>query len=121
MSVGLADILDMYYEDVYTLPDKKFPCHTIAKSSRLSRNEVVLSSEGSIIGFQPTSGVAVNHWAANPLAKELFGGKNVAPGVLELGLKISHPSEVIVLELLMSVNPDSYFAFVRPISIAGKR
>ncbi|XP_022850910.1 uncharacterized protein LOC111372749 isoform X2 [Olea europaea var. sylvestris] len=254
--VCLANILDMYYEDVYTLPDKKLSCHTIAKSSSLSPNkgssllkmfsialaggvflvsisilgkfclpylpsgkrfirenclsqsshissvqhqsmdsckleahcvsvirrikdsfgwpgeiltnsshcawtgelpiylrkmddiasnilstsqlseatdeeakaslqdiasyQVVLSSDGSIRGFQPTSRVAVNHWAANPLAKELYGGKNLSPGLLEPGLKISHPSEVIVLELLMSVNPDSYFAFVRPIDIAGK-
>ncbi|KAL2484273.1 hypothetical protein Fot_45717 [Forsythia ovata] len=254
--VGLADILDMYYEDVYTLPDKKLSCHTIVKFSRLSHNkgssllkmfsiaiasgfflvtisifsklclpylpgkkrfiqencppqsshiscvqhqsmdfceleahcvsiirrikdsfgwpgeimtdsgccawtgelpiylrkmdnidstilstsllseatdeeeraslqdiasyQVVLSFDGSIIGFQPTSRVAVNHWAANPLAKELYGGKNLSPGLLEPSLKISHPSEVIALELLMSVNPDSYFAYVRPIDIAGK-
>lgn len=254
--VRLADILDMYYEDVYALPDKKLLCHTIAKSSSLYRNkgssllkmfsialasgaflvsisifgkfclpslpsgrrfilencppqsshiqcvqhqsmdsckleahcvsvirrikdsfgwpgeivmnsrrcawtgelpiylrkmddidstilstsqlseatdeeakaslqdiasyQVVLSSDGSIVGFQPTSRVAVNHWAANPLAKELYGGKNLSPGLLEPGLKISNPSEVIVLELLMSVNPDSYFAFVRPIDIAGE-
>lgn len=40
----------------------------------------MLSSDGSIRGFQPTSRVAVNHWAANPLAKELYGGKNLSPG-----------------------------------------
>lgn len=42
----------------------------------------MLSSEGKVIGFQPTSGVAVNHWAANPLAKELYGGKKLSPGKL---------------------------------------
>lgn len=40
----------------------------------------MLSSEGKIIGFQPTSRVAVNHWAANPLAKELYGRRKLSPG-----------------------------------------
>lgn len=40
VQVCLANILDMYYEDVYTLPDKKLSCHTIAKSSSLSPNKV---------------------------------------------------------------------------------
>ncbi|KAL8144327.1 hypothetical protein V2J09_017359 [Rumex salicifolius] len=66
--------------------------------------QVVLSAEGKIVGFQPTSRVAVSNWAANPLAKELYG-------LLEPGLKINKPNGVIVLELLMS--PD--FALVRPL------
>lgn len=41
---------------------------------------MVLSTDGKIVGFQPTSGVGVNHWAANPLAKELYGGRNLSPG-----------------------------------------
>ncbi|KAK3020275.1 hypothetical protein RJ639_047715, partial [Escallonia herrerae] len=69
--------------------------------------QVVLSADGDIVGFQPTSRVAVNHWAANPLAKELYG-------FIEPGLKISCPNEIAVVELLMSVNPDSYFALARP-------
>lgn len=40
----------------------------------------MLSSEGKIIGFQPTSRVAVNHWSANPLAKELYSGRKLSPG-----------------------------------------
>ena len=40
----------------------------------------MLSSEGKIIGFQPTSRVAVNHWSANPLAKELYRGRKLSPG-----------------------------------------
>ncbi|KAL6546558.1 hypothetical protein OROMI_022279 [Orobanche minor] len=75
--------------------------------------QVVVSSDGSIIGFQPTNRVAVNNWAANPLAKVLHGGKNLSPGFLEPGLKISRPSDVVVLELLMSSNPETYFAVVR--------
>ncbi|EPS65714.1 hypothetical protein M569_09064, partial [Genlisea aurea] len=31
--VSLACILDMYYEDVFTLPNKKLLCHAVAKSS----------------------------------------------------------------------------------------
>jgi len=47
---------------------------------------VVLSTDGKIVGFQPTSGVGVNHWAANPLAKELYGGRSLSPGKNSLSL-----------------------------------
>ena len=43
--------------------------------------QVVFSSEGKIVGFQPLSLVAVNHWATNPLARELYGGKKLTPGM----------------------------------------
>ncbi|KAL6562099.1 hypothetical protein OROGR_003106 [Orobanche gracilis] len=86
--------------------------------------QVVVSSEGGIIGFQPTNRVAVNNWAANPLAKVLHGGKNLSPaydrlraGFLEPGLKISRPGDVVVLELLMSSSPKTYFAVVRAVDI----
>ncbi|GMH05481.1 hypothetical protein Nepgr_007321 [Nepenthes gracilis] len=87
------------------------------KSSALdiASYQVVLSLDGQIVGFQPTSRVAVNHWAANPLAKELYGGKNLSPGLLEPGLKIRKPDGVIVLELFMSLNPDKCFALTRPL------
>lgn len=49
----------------------------------------MLSPEGKIIGFQPTSRVAVNHWAANPLTKELYGGKKLSPGNSMILLSIS--------------------------------
>ncbi|KAE8686431.1 Elongation factor P-like protein, putative isoform 2 [Hibiscus syriacus] len=42
--------------------------------------QVVLSTDGKIVGFQPTSRVVVNHWAVNPLTKELHGGKKLSPG-----------------------------------------
>lgn len=42
--------------------------------------QVVLSADNKIVGFQPTSRMAVNFWAANPLAKELYGGKKLSPG-----------------------------------------
>ncbi|KAJ7968634.1 Deneddylase [Quillaja saponaria] len=76
--------------------------------------QVVFSSNGAIIGFQPLSRVAVNHWAANPLAKELYGGRKLSPGLIEPGLKVPHPSEVVVLELLMSIKPGACFALARP-------
>lgn len=41
---------------------------------------MVLSLDGKLVGFQPTSRVAVNQWAGNPLAKELYGGRNLSPG-----------------------------------------
>ncbi|XP_022715814.1 uncharacterized protein LOC111275010 isoform X2 [Durio zibethinus] len=77
--------------------------------------QVVLSTEGKIVGFQPTSRVGVNHWAVNPLTKELYGGKKISPGLIERRLKIRLPNEIVVIELLMSVNPDSCFALARPI------
>jgi len=42
--------------------------------------QVVFSSEGKIVGFQPLSRVAVNQWADNPLARELYAGKKLSPG-----------------------------------------
>ncbi|KAK7395488.1 hypothetical protein VNO78_16047 [Psophocarpus tetragonolobus] len=76
--------------------------------------QVVLSSEGKIVGFQPLSRVAVNYWAANPLARELYGGKKLSPSFIEPGLKLSLPKKVIIVELLMSINPNVYFALARP-------
>ncbi|XP_057433002.1 uncharacterized protein LOC130725831 [Lotus japonicus] len=76
--------------------------------------QVVFSGEGKIVGFQPLSLVAVNQWATNPLARELYGGKKLTPGMVEPGLKIPLPEKVIVVELLMSVNQDAYFAMARP-------
>ncbi|XWS19659.1 hypothetical protein CRYUN_Cryun31cG0034400 [Craigia yunnanensis] len=70
--------------------------------------QVILSTEGKIVGFQPTSRVGVNHWAVNPLTKELYG-------LIEPGLKIRLPNEIFVIELLMSINQDSCFALARPI------
>nr|KJB66761.1 hypothetical protein B456_010G157000 [Gossypium raimondii] len=175
--VGLADILDMYYEDVYTLPKKQLHSGMVANYNSLTKakrnssflkvissiiasgillitistislfsfpylgrggkylgksrspssiiesttiqsvdaEKVVLSTEGKIVGFQPTSRVGVNHWAVNPLTKELYGGKKLSPGLIEPRLKIQLPNEIVVLELLMSVNPDSCFALARPI------
>ncbi|CAA0823635.1 Unknown protein [Striga hermonthica] len=81
--------------------------------------QVVVSSEGDILGFQPTNRVAVNNWASNPLAKVLHGGKTLSPGFFEPGLKIGRPSSVLVLELLMSLNPKSYFAMVRAVDVSG--
>ncbi|KAF8050493.1 hypothetical protein N665_1958s0007 [Sinapis alba] len=87
-----------------------------ASAQDIATYQVVLSSEGKIIGFQPTSRVAVNHWSANPLAKELYSGRKLSPGLIEPGLKSGRPpTKVVVLELLMSVNSDRPFALVRPL------
>lgn len=89
-----------------------------ASAQDIASYQVVLSGDGKIVGFQPTSRVAVNHWATNPLAKEMYGGRKLSPGFLEPGLKIKRPpSEVVVLELLMSENPESYFALARPVNL----
>ncbi|KAA8519727.1 hypothetical protein F0562_013983 [Nyssa sinensis] len=87
---------------------------TRTSAQDIASYQVVLSTDGKIVGLQPTSRVAVNHWGANPLAKELYGGRKLSPGFMEPGLKISQPSDVVVLELLMSVNPASSFALARP-------
>lgn len=85
-----------------------------ASAQDVASYQVVMSTEGRIIGFQPMSRVAVNQWAANPLVKELYDGRKLSPGIIEPGLKISRPAEVAVIELLMSTNPDSSFALARP-------
>ncbi|KAJ4868164.1 Uncharacterized protein Rs2_50292 [Raphanus sativus] len=87
-----------------------------ASAQDIATYQVVLSSEGKIIGFQPTSRVAVNRWSANPLAKELYNGRKLSPGLIERGLESGRPpTKVVVLELLMSVNSDRPFALVRPL------
>ncbi|KAJ4757335.1 Deneddylase ORF24 [Rhynchospora pubera] len=77
--------------------------------------QVVLSEGGEIVGFQPTSRVAVSIWASHPLAKELYKGRKLTPGILESNVKIPRPEKVVLIELLMSTNPDSFFALARPI------
>ncbi|KAM3239021.1 hypothetical protein P3L10_014054 [Capsicum annuum] len=71
---------------------------------------VILSRDGKIVEFQPTSRVAENQRTANPLVKELYKKKKLVPGLIEQDLMmITRPSDV-VLELLMSSNPQSPFA-----------
>lgn len=76
--------------------------------------QVVMSRNGTIVGFQPTSRVAVNHWASNPLAKVLYGGRKISPGVIEPSLKIPRPDEIAVIEVLMSANSKPSFVLARP-------
>ncbi|PHT27225.1 hypothetical protein CQW23_33168 [Capsicum baccatum] len=69
---------------------------------------VVLSRDGKIVEIQPTNRIAENQWAANPLVKELYGKKKFVPGLIERGRKmITRPNDVVILELLMSSNPQS--------------
>ncbi|KAJ8568856.1 hypothetical protein K7X08_032553 [Anisodus acutangulus] len=98
-----------------SMPSEGIEDEMKAAAQDIASYQVVLSADGKIVGFQPTSRVAVNQWAANPLVKELYGGKKLSPGLIERGLKISRPSDV-VLELLMSANPQSSFALVRPVT-----
>ncbi|KAF3337581.1 ubiquitin carboxyl-terminal hydrolase 12-like protein [Carex littledalei] len=81
--------------------------------------QVVLSVQGEIVGFQPTNRVAVSIWASHPLAKELYKGCKLTPGMLEPNLKIPCPEKVVLIELLMSTNPDS-FVLARPIREHGE-
>lgn len=83
-------------------------------SSDIASYEVVLSRVGDIIGFQPKNRVAVNHWASNPLANFLYEQQKLTPGVFEPSPKIPCPQESVIFELLMSENPESYFALARP-------
>ncbi|RCV04498.1 hypothetical protein SETIT_1G006300v2 [Setaria italica] len=77
--------------------------------------QVVMSEEGKVVGFQPTNRPAVNHWSTNPLATLLYQGQTLSPGILEPKLKISRPAKAVPIELLMSVNQDSFFALARRI------
>ncbi|BAS76602.1 uncharacterized protein [Oryza sativa Japonica Group] len=77
--------------------------------------QVVMSERGKVVGFQPTNRLAVNHWATNPLTKLLYEGRKISPAFLEPRLRISRPAKVVPVELLMSVNPESFFALVRPV------
>ncbi|XP_062162628.1 uncharacterized protein LOC133869603 isoform X2 [Alnus glutinosa] len=98
-----------------TAPLDKIDADMRISAQEIASYQVVLSSDGKIVGFQPMSRVAVNHWAANPLAKELYGGRKLSPGFIEPGPKVNHPNELVVMELLMSVNPDACFALARPL------
>ncbi|CAO2041392.1 unnamed protein product [Urochloa humidicola] len=77
--------------------------------------QVVMSSEGEVVGFQPTNRPAVTHWSTNPLATLLYQGRALSPGILEPTLKIPRPAKAVPIELLMSVNQDSFFALARAI------
>ncbi|KAK8914456.1 hypothetical protein KSP39_PZI024190 [Platanthera zijinensis] len=84
-------------------------------SSDIASYQAVLTRDGKLIGFQPTSRAAVNHWSSNPMAKSLYGAKKLSPGLLEPRLNIPPPRDPIPIELLMSVKPESRFALARPI------
>ncbi|KAM0838871.1 hypothetical protein ACQ4PT_060688 [Festuca glaucescens] len=77
--------------------------------------QVVMSEEGKLVGFQPTSRLAVSHWANNPLAALLYEGRKLSPAFLEPRLKIFRPAKVVPIELLMSVNSESFFGLARPV------
>ncbi|KAK1424757.1 hypothetical protein QVD17_20095 [Tagetes erecta] len=88
-----------------------------ASGHKIASYQIVLSSEGKIVGFQPTSLLAVNNWASNPLTEELYGRKKLSPGLFEPSLKIKPPTEVVLLELVMSEVSGSQFVLVRPVNV----
>ncbi|TMW90288.1 hypothetical protein EJD97_015963 [Solanum chilense] len=87
-----------------------------AAGEDIASYQIVLSGDGKIAGFQPTSRVAESQWEANPLVKELYGTEKLSPDLIEQDLKRSRASDAVVLELLMSTNPQSSFALVRPVT-----
>ncbi|KAI3764960.1 hypothetical protein L2E82_14978 [Cichorium intybus] len=91
----------------------------LASGHKIASYQIVLSSEGKIVGFQPTSLLAVNNWASNPLTEELYGRKKLSPGFFEPSLKIKQPKEVVLLELVMSEISGSHFVLVRPVNVAN--
>lgn len=109
-----ASEADSNNEGISTVPLEKIDADMRTSAQDIASYQVVLSTDGKIVGFQPMSRVAVNHWAANPLAKELYGGRKLSPGFIEPGLNVDPPNELVVIELLMSVNPDAHFALARP-------
>ncbi|KAL7604816.1 hypothetical protein Lser_V15G16408 [Lactuca serriola] len=89
----------------------------LASGHKVASYQIVISSEGKIVGFQPTSLLAVNNWASNPLTQELYGRKKLSPGFFEPSLKIKQPKEVVLLELVMSEISGSHFVLVRPVNV----
>ncbi|PHT49437.1 hypothetical protein CQW23_09184 [Capsicum baccatum] len=84
-----------------------------AAAQDIASYQVVLSRDGKIVEFQPTNRIAENQWEANPLVEELCGKKKLVPGLIQRGLKmIIRPNDVVVLDLLMSSNPQRSFALL---------
>ncbi|PWA51677.1 hypothetical protein CTI12_AA462180 [Artemisia annua] len=98
-------------------PTDKSDEELLASGQKIASYQIVLSSEGKIVGFQPTSLLAVNNWASNPLTEELYGRKKLSPGFFEPSLQIKPPTEVVLLELVMSEISGSHFVLVRPLSV----
>jgi hypothetical protein len=111
-------VLPKYLKGKLDMSSPSFPIDEEIKASApdIASYQVVISVDSNkIVGFQPTSRVAVNDWASNPLAKELYAKRKLSPGFIEPGVKFTSTNEVVVLELLMSVKPDSCFALARPV------
>ncbi|KAF3451410.1 hypothetical protein FNV43_RR07505 [Rhamnella rubrinervis] len=81
------------YEDNSTIssPSENIDADMKTSALDIATYQVVLSADGKIIGFQPMSRVAVNQWAANPLARELYGGEKLSPAQKQ---KSEVPSEL---------------------------
>ncbi|XP_071739807.1 uncharacterized protein [Rutidosis leptorrhynchoides] len=113
----LVRLHSSYNDDITLDPTNKSDQELLESGPKIASYQIVLSSEGKIVGFQPTNLLAVNNWASNPLTEELYGKKKLSPGLFEPSLKIAPPTEVVLLELVMSENSDSHFVLVRPVNI----
>ncbi|KAJ9563188.1 hypothetical protein OSB04_008348 [Centaurea solstitialis] len=109
--------IDSRDNDIAPTPIDKRDEEILASGHKIASYQIVLSSEGKIVGFQPTSLLAVNNWASHPLTEELYGRKKLSPGFIEPALKIKQPSEVVLLELVMSEISGSNFVLVRPVNV----
>nr|XP_043627017.1 uncharacterized protein LOC122598488 [Erigeron canadensis] len=109
--------VDSSYNDTTLTSTDKSEEELLASGHKIASYQIVLSSEGKIVGFQPTSLLAVNNWASNPLTEELYGRKKLSPGFFEPSPKIKPPTEVVLLELVMSEISGSHFVLVRPINV----
>lgn len=109
--------IDSTDNDISPAPTNERDQEILASGHKVASYQIVLSSEGKIVGFQPTSLLAVNNWASNPLTEELYGRKKLSPGFIEPTLKIKQPTEVVLLELVVSEISGSHFVLVRPVNV----
>lgn len=85
-----------------------------ALTQDMASYQVILSAEGKILEIQPTSTFAVDHWATNPLVKELYVGRNLLPGLPDPRPETIGPTEMVVFDLFIPINTGSCFALARP-------
>lgn len=77
--------------------------------------QVVLSRDGSFVGFQPLNQAAVSTWAAMPFAQILHRQQKLTPGLWERPLKYEGPPmDAVVLELHVVMDPARPYVFARP-------
>ncbi|KAJ8480107.1 hypothetical protein OPV22_023834 [Ensete ventricosum] len=95
-AVGEEHVKNLYNEESSSIESLSGMNHTDLRTTAqdIASFQVVLSGDGKIIGFQPTNRVAVNQWASNPLAKLLYEGRKLSPGLLEPNRSDNHPKSI---------------------------